>query len=70
MTCPTDEIFSQATQRQIVKELEPSRPVHELWVELDETNRNIEWELRQEDTYNGSQAGGRCGPSNGTETAV
>ena len=53
-----------------MKELEPSRPVHELWVELDETNRNIEWELRQEDTYNGSQAGGRCGPSNGTETAV
>jgi hypothetical protein len=66
---PIDEIFSRATQRLMAKELEPSRPVHEPWVEFDETN-NIEWEPRQVDTYSGSQAGGRCGPSNGAETAV
>ena len=54
----------------MAKDLEPSRPVHEPWVEFDEANNNIEWEPMLEDTYSGSQAGGRCGPSNGTETVV
>ena len=54
----------------MAKEFEPSRPVHESWVESKEANNNIEWEPRREDTYSGSQAGGRCGPSNGAETAV
>jgi hypothetical protein len=66
---PMDELFSRATQRQMAKELEPSRPVHEPWVEFDEHN-TLDWEPRRDDTYNGSQAGGRCGPSNGAEAAA
>ena len=66
---PMDELFSRATQRQMAKELEPSRPVHEPWVEFDEHN-TLDWERRRDDTYNGSQAGGRCGPSNGAEAAA
>ncbi len=46
----------------MMRKLEPVRPVHDPWIELNKEN-NIQWTPHREDTYCGSQAGGRCGPS-------
>ena len=57
-----DEIFSKRDTLDMIKKLEPSRPVHDPWKEQKKAS-SIEWTPLSEDSYNGSQSGGRLGPS-------
>ena len=58
----TEDIFTKTERREMLKKMEPDRPVHEPWQEQT-AEENIEWELRMEDSYNGASAGGVFGPS-------
>jgi hypothetical protein len=50
------------------KGLEPTRPVHEPWEEVDLDN-NVEWEPPSTDRYTGALGGGVCGPTNDAQAA-
>ena len=56
-----DVMLSKREQSDLKKEMEPLRPVHEPWVELDENSEA--WEPPQEHSYTGSQSGGKWGPT-------
>jgi hypothetical protein len=57
------DIFSSAERNKMAKKLEPTRPVHQPWVEL-EKNLTFQWKPRRQDTYKGGNgAGKQVGPS-------
>ena len=57
-----EDIFSATQKRDMLKKMEPIRPVHKPWIELTEDD-GIQWKPRGEDSYSGSQGGGPAGPS-------
>ena len=59
---PIDEIFSKTEVREWKKKMEPTRPVHKPWIEIDEEN-DITWEPDHEDAYSGNSGGPTAGPS-------
>ena len=48
--CLINDIFTKTEQQEMAKELEPSRPVHKPWQEVDPEN-NIQWEPKESDKY-------------------
>jgi hypothetical protein len=60
--CLIDDIFTKTERREMLKKMEPERPVHEPWKEQT-AEENVSWEPRMEDSYNGAAAGGVFGPS-------
>ena len=56
------DIFSKNEQSKMAKRLEPSRPVHEPWLELED-DTIFEWSPDARDTYDGFDGGGIHGPS-------
>ena len=63
--CLIEDIFTASEKSKMANklELEPSRPVHEPWKELDKDS-TFQWTPRREDTYNGAGGlGGTNGPS-------
>mmetsp|Transcript_2671 Transcript_2671/g.5719 ORF Transcript_2671/g.5719 Transcript_2671/m.5719 type:complete len:210 (+) Transcript_2671:719-1348(+) len=61
---PINEIFSKCEQSEMQKRLEPAKPVHEPWVELDGNDDSSIWDLNLNDSYLGPQGRPKCGPSN------
>ena len=53
----------------MVQALEPSRPVHDHWQEIDPEN-DITWEPRSGDTFTGASGGANVGPTSGAENAA
>jgi hypothetical protein len=60
--CLIQDIFTKTERREMLKKMEPERPVHEPWQEQT-VEHNIKWEPRMEDSYNGAAVGGVFGPS-------
>jgi hypothetical protein len=57
-----ENIFTKTERAELLKKLEPSRPVHVPWFEQTAED-NVSWEHRSDDNYNGASAGGVFGPS-------
>ena len=53
----------------MAKQLEPSRPVHKPWQEVDPEN-NIQWEPKESDKYTGTSGGAKEGPTPGANLAA
>ncbi len=50
-------MFSMHEQSEMKKQLDPAKPVHEPWVELNNNNDTSVWELNQYDHYSGLKEG-------------
>jgi len=57
-----EDTFSKTEVREWKKQMEPIRPVHKPWVEIDENN-NVTWEPDEDDTYTSTTCGPNTGPS-------
>lgn len=63
------EIFSHAEKREMLREAEPSRPVHDPWKELI-PGESFQWNPPRKNMYLQHSGGGRLGPSNGIKSAA
>jgi hypothetical protein len=59
---PIENIFGANQLRELKRELEPIRPVHQPWQELT-ADSTFEWAPGIQDSYTGSQGGGDFGPT-------
>jgi hypothetical protein len=57
-----ENIFTKTERAEMLKKLEPSRPVHAPWFEQTAED-NVSWEPWSDNNYNGASAGGVFGPS-------
>ena len=64
-----EDIFTKTKQCELATGLEPTRPVHEPWEEVDLDNK-VEWEPPPDDKYTGELGGGVCGPTNDVQVFV
>jgi hypothetical protein len=64
-----NDIFTTTEQREMTKQLEPSRPVHKPWQEFDPEN-DIHWEPKESDKYTGASGGAKEGPTLGADVAA
>ena len=55
------DIFTATQQNEWKKKMEPTRPVHEPWVEITKDN-NFSWEPERADRYTGPAGGTKAGP--------
>ena len=63
-----EDISTRMEQREMAKGLEPTRPVHEPWEEVD-LNNNVEWKPPLDDRHTGALVGEACGPTNNAQAA-
>ena len=63
------EIFSRTKIREWKKEMEPLRPVHSPWQEID-VDHDIKWSPGPDDTYSSASGGGPAGPSSRMQQCV
>ncbi len=50
--------------------MEPAKPVHLPWIELDNEQDDTMWEPNWIDTYSGPKGGPKCGPSDSMQSAI
>ena len=66
---PIDAIFTATEQKAMKRDMEPTRPVHEPWEEMNESS-DIQWEPKGNDVYTSSHGGGLAGASSRMTQAV